>query len=92
MNGKFTGDQSLVYNVCALLWEHYQPKYLDLIAVPNTSQTKMCIPIIWVDCLNGIFHSSDCVFNYHFSQAVLEAHNAVISSMKPGVNWVDMHM
>lgn len=38
VNGKFTGDQSLIYN------------------------------------------------------AVLEAHNAVISSMKPGVNWVDMHI
>lgn len=25
-------------------------------------------------------------------QAVLDAHNAVISTMKPGVCWVDMHM
>ncbi|KAL2331258.1 hypothetical protein Fmac_018839 [Flemingia macrophylla] len=25
-------------------------------------------------------------------QAVLHAHNAVISAMKPGINWVDMHI
>ncbi|XP_028114896.1 xaa-Pro dipeptidase isoform X2 [Camellia sinensis] len=37
--------------------------------------------------VNGKFTSDQClVYN-----AVLIAHNAVISSMKPGVSWVDMH-
>ncbi|KAL6974517.1 Xaa-Pro dipeptidase [Sarracenia purpurea var. burkii] len=37
--------------------------------------------------VNGKFTSDQClVYN-----AVLGAHNAVISSMKPGVSWVDMH-
>ncbi|KAA8523222.1 hypothetical protein F0562_009645 [Nyssa sinensis] len=37
--------------------------------------------------VNGKFTSDQClVYN-----AVLDAHNAVISSMKPGVSWVDMH-
>nr|AKF43212.1 metallopeptidase M24 family protein [Pelargonium tetragonum] len=37
--------------------------------------------------VNGKF-TSDQALIYN---AVLEAHNAVISSMKPGVNWIDMH-
>ncbi|XP_021807054.1 xaa-Pro dipeptidase [Prunus avium] len=37
--------------------------------------------------VNGKF-SSDQALIYN---AVLEAHNAVISTMKPGVSWVDMH-
>ncbi|XP_059633078.1 uncharacterized protein LOC132275902 [Cornus florida] len=37
--------------------------------------------------VNGKFTSDQClVYN-----AVLDAHNAVVSSMKPGVSWVDMH-
>ncbi|XP_047151381.1 xaa-Pro dipeptidase [Vigna umbellata] len=38
--------------------------------------------------INGKF-TSDQSLIYN---AVLDAHNAVISSMKPGVNWVDMHI
>ncbi|GMY36251.1 xaa-Pro dipeptidase [Fagus crenata] len=38
--------------------------------------------------VNGKF-TSDQSLIYN---AVLEAHNAVISTMKPGVNWVDMHL
>nr|AKF43202.1 metallopeptidase M24 family protein [Pelargonium australe] len=37
--------------------------------------------------VNGKF-TNDQALIYN---AVLEAHNAVISSMKPGVNWIDMH-
>ncbi|KAG2410927.1 uncharacterized protein HKW66_Vig0015920 [Vigna angularis] len=35
------------------------------------------------------FYGSDITCSF---PAVLDAHNAVISSMKPGVNWVDMHI
>ncbi|KAK2385352.1 Metallopeptidase M24 family protein [Trifolium repens] len=38
--------------------------------------------------INGKF-TSDQALIYN---AVLDAHNAVISSMKPGVSWVDMHI
>lgn len=31
------------------------------------------------------------LFPYFFLQAVLRAHDAVISNMRPGVSWVDMH-
>ncbi|KAM7519587.1 hypothetical protein LguiB_018549 [Lonicera macranthoides] len=37
--------------------------------------------------VNGKFTNDQClIYN-----AVLDAHNAVISAMKPGVSWVDMH-
>ncbi|KAL2344236.1 hypothetical protein Fmac_005521 [Flemingia macrophylla] len=35
------------------------------------------------------FYGSDITCSF---PAVLHAHNAVISAMKPGINWVDMHM
>jgi len=38
------------------------------------------------------FYSISFFFTFHVIQAVLDAHDAVISSMKPGVSWVDMHM
>ncbi|KAK7319909.1 hypothetical protein RJT34_04637 [Clitoria ternatea] len=38
--------------------------------------------------INGKFTSDQSLIY----SAVLDAHNAVISAMKPGVNWVDMHI
>ena len=56
-------------------------------------QKQKYVGIIWVYCLVVTFSLfSVSVSNYHVLQAVLEAHNAVISTMKPGVNWVDMHL
>ena len=55
-------------------------------------------------CIFGMFITHNChpILNtlapnfvhscgYLLSQAVLSAHKAVVSAMKPGVNWVDMH-
>ncbi|CAI0543777.1 unnamed protein product [Linum tenue] len=82
VNGKFTSDQSLIYNVSVIqLGSPFNALFIQI-----KTPTFVDSPVNWnVLVFISIVVYCQCI------QAVLDAHDSVISAMKPGVSWIDMH-
>ncbi|KAF3634914.1 putative vacuolar-processing enzyme-like [Capsicum annuum] len=94
VNGKFTRDQSLIYivsippvhNRIMLLMSGFQWSLLDVLYLLEMG--IMCIHLYYLLLMFFLIKWEYDVPLIGAQDAVLDAHDAVISAMRPGVSWI----